>query len=53
MIYCYYLQVDNSGTVSTLYETKLASGEKVSGALQFLATDLAKPVKYGFSLDLA
>ena len=47
------MQVDNSGTVSTLYETKLASGEKVAGSLQLQATDLAKPVKYGFSLDLA
>jgi len=45
--------VDNSGAVSTLYETKLAGGEKIAGALQLQATDLAKPVKYGFSLDLS
>jgi len=47
------IKVDNSGAVSTLYETKLAGGEKIAGALQLQATDLAKPVKYGFSLDLS
>ncbi|GAX78905.1 hypothetical protein CEUSTIGMA_g6344.t1 [Chlamydomonas eustigma] len=47
------VKVDNSGTVSTLYETRLASGEKVAGSLQLHATDLSKPLKYGFALDLA
>ena len=35
------------------YETKLSSGEKVSSSLQLHATDLSKPVKYGFSVDLS
>ncbi len=34
-------------------QTKLASGEKVSSSVQLKATDLSKPLKYGFSLDLA
>jgi voltage-dependent anion channel protein 2 len=45
------LKVDNSGMMQVMYETKLSSGEKVSGALQLQATDLTKPVKYGFSVD--
>lgn len=46
------IKLDNSGVLSTLYETKLASGEKVAGSLQLKATDLSQPVKYGFALDL-
>lgn len=46
------VKVENSGLVSALYETKLATGEKVTGSLQLLATDTTKPVKYGFALDL-
>lgn len=46
------VKIDNTGALSALYETKLSSGEKVAGALQVQATDLSKPVKYGFALDL-
>ncbi|GLC46453.1 hypothetical protein PLESTB_001718200 [Pleodorina starrii] len=46
-------KLDGAGTLSALYETKLASGEKVAGSLQLAATDLSKPVKYGFAVDLA
>lgn len=51
--FCTLLQLDNTGTLSTLYETKLATGEKVAGSLQLQGADLSKPVKYGFSLDLS
>mmetsp|Transcript_38711 Transcript_38711/g.86097 ORF Transcript_38711/g.86097 Transcript_38711/m.86097 type:complete len:277 (+) Transcript_38711:122-952(+) len=46
------VKIDNAGVLAALYETKLSTGEKVAGALQLQATDLSKPVKYGFSLDL-
>jgi voltage-dependent anion channel protein 2 len=46
-------KIDNSGLLSLLYETKLAGGEKVAGSFQLQTTDFTKPVKYGFSLDLA
>lgn len=46
------LKIDNVGTLSALYETKLTSGEKIAGSLQVKATDLSQPVKYGFALDL-
>jgi voltage-dependent anion channel protein 2 len=45
-------KIDNTGVLAALYETKLTSGEKVAGAIQLQATDLSKPVKYGFALDL-
>ncbi len=45
-------KLDNTGLLSALYETKLTSGETVSGALQLQATDLSKPVKMGFALSL-
>jgi len=47
------LKLDNTGVLSALYETKLTSGEKVAGSIQVQATDLSKPVKYGFAVDLA
>ncbi|EFJ42744.1 hypothetical protein VOLCADRAFT_83511 [Volvox carteri f. nagariensis] len=47
------VKLDGSGLLSALYETKLASGEKVAGSLQLQATDLSKPIKYGFAVDLA
>lgn len=47
------LKLDNTGVLSALYETKLTTGEKVAGSLQLQATDLSKPVKYGFAVDLA
>lgn len=47
------LKIDNTGVLSALYETKLNSGEKVTGSLQLQATDLSKPVKYGFAVDLS
>ncbi len=46
-------QLDGSGLLSALYETRLASGEKVTGSLQLQATDLSKPIKYGFAAELA
>ncbi|KXZ46183.1 hypothetical protein GPECTOR_46g252 [Gonium pectorale] len=46
-------KLEGSGVLSALYETKLATGEKVAGSLQLQATDLSKPVKYGFAVDLA
>lgn len=46
-------KIDNTGLLSALYETKLNSGEKVAGAIQLQATDLSKPPKYGFAIDLA
>ncbi|MEW5307440.1 MAG: hypothetical protein WDW38_008753 [Sanguina aurantia] len=45
-------KVDNAGLMSVLYETKLTTGEKVAGSLQMQATDLTKPIKYGFALEL-
>lgn len=47
------LKLESSGTLSALYSTKLAGGEKVTGSLQLAATDLSKGPKYGFALDLA
>lgn len=47
------LQLDNTGTLSAMYETKLASGEKLAGSCQLKATDLSAPVKYGFAVDLS
>lgn len=47
------LQLDGSGLLSALYETRLSSGEKVTGSLQLQATDLSKPIKYGFAAELA
>ncbi|KAG2430955.1 hypothetical protein HXX76_009923 [Chlamydomonas incerta] len=47
------LKLDGSGALSALYETKLQGGEKVTGSLQLQTTDLSKPVKYGFAVDLA
>lgn len=47
------VKVDGSGLLSALYETKLSSGEKFGGSVQLQATDLSKPLKYGFALDLA
>lgn len=47
------LRLDNTGLLSALYETKLTTGEKVAGAIQLQATDLSKPAKYGFAIDLA
>lgn len=41
-----------AGLMSVLYETKLTTGEKVAGSLQMQATDLTKPIKYGFALEL-
>lgn len=46
------VKIDNAGLLSALYETKLTSGEKVAGAIQLQATDLSKPIKYGFAVDL-
>ncbi|PNH06790.1 Mitochondrial outer membrane protein porin 6 [Tetrabaena socialis] len=46
-------KLDGSGLLSALYETKLATGEKVTGSLQLQATELSKPAKYGFAVDLA
>ncbi len=46
-------KIDNTGLLTALYETKLASGEKVAGAFQVQATNLSAPLKYGFALDLA
>lgn len=46
-------KVDGSGLLSVLYETKLATGEKIAGSVQLQATDLSKPVKYGFAVDLS
>lgn len=47
------LKLDQAGALTTMYETKLASGEKVAAALQVATTDLSKAPKYGFSLDLS
>ncbi|GFR44683.1 hypothetical protein Agub_g5980 [Astrephomene gubernaculifera] len=47
------VKLDGTGLLSALYETKLTSGEKIAGSLQLQATDLSKPVKYGFAVDLA
>ncbi|KAJ9522514.1 hypothetical protein QJQ45_008353 [Haematococcus lacustris] len=47
------LKIDNSGLLTGLYETKLTTGEKVGASFQLHATDLSKPVKYGFAVDLA
>lgn len=47
------VKIDNTGVLSALYETKLNSGEKVTGSLQLQATDLSKPAKYGFAVDLS
>lgn len=44
-------KIDNAGLLSVLYETKLSTGEKVAGSVQLQATDLSRPVKYGFALD--
>ena len=46
------VKIDNVGLLSVLYETKLSTGEKLGTSVQFQATDLAKPVKYGFALSL-
>ncbi|KAG2495976.1 hypothetical protein HYH03_005905 [Edaphochlamys debaryana] len=46
-------KLENSGLLSALYETKLASGEKVTGSLQLQATNLSAAPKYGFAVDLA
>lgn len=46
------VKLANSGLASMMYESKLAGGEKVSGSFQCNVTELSKPVKYGFSLDL-
>lgn len=46
-------KIDNTGLLTTVYETRLASGEKVAASFQVQATDLSKPVKYGFAIDLA
>jgi voltage-dependent anion channel protein 2 len=47
------VKIDNTGLLSALYETKLSSGEKLAGSIQLQPTDLSKPVRYGFALDLA
>ena len=47
------VKLDNTGLLTALYETRLSSGEKVGGSFQVQATDLSKPVKYGFAIDLA
>eukprot|EP00798_Chlamydomonas_sp_ICE-L_P015271 gene15271-21353_t len=47
------LKLESGGTVSAMYEAKLANGEKVAGSLQAHASDLAKPLKFGFAIDLA
>ena len=47
------LKVDNMGILTALYETKLTTGEKIGGSFQLQATDLSKPVKYGFAVDLS
>eukprot|EP00199_Chlamydomonas_sp_CCMP681_P006758 CAMPEP_0119108626 /NCGR_PEP_ID=MMETSP1180-20130426/15514_1 /TAXON_ID=3052 ORGANISM="Chlamydomonas cf sp, Strain CCMP681" /NCGR_SAMPLE_ID=MMETSP1180 /ASSEMBLY_ACC=CAM_ASM_000741 /LENGTH=279 /DNA_ID=CAMNT_0007094261 /DNA_START=47 /DNA_END=886 /DNA_ORIENTATION=+ len=46
-------KIDNTGLLSALYETKLTSGEKVASSFQLFATDLSKPLKYGFAVDLS
>jgi hypothetical protein len=46
-------QLDNTGLMSTMYETKLPNGEKLAGSLQLKATDLSSPFKYGFAVDLS
>lgn len=46
-------KIDNTGAFTSYYETKLVSGEKVASSLQIQATDLAKPLKFGFAVDLA
>lgn len=45
-------RLDNTGALSIGYETRLSGGEKVVGALQLNTTDLGKPPRYGFALDL-
>ncbi len=47
------VKVDNTGVLTALYETRLTTGEKVGGSFQVQATDLSKPVKWGFAVDLA
>lgn len=46
-------KLDNTGTLSSMYETKLLSGEKLAGSCQVKATDLSAPLKYGFAVDLS
>jgi voltage-dependent anion channel protein 2 len=47
------VKIDNTGALTGYYETKLVSGEKVASSLQVQVTDLAKPLKFGFAVDLA
>jgi voltage-dependent anion channel protein 2 len=46
------VKLTSGGIMSLLYETKMMGGEKLSGSFMCDVTDLSKPVKYGFSLDL-
>lgn len=46
------VKLDGNGLLSALYETRLSGGEKVTGSVALQATDLSKPVKYGFAVDL-
>ncbi|KAG1659760.1 hypothetical protein FOA52_004415 [Chlamydomonas sp. UWO 241] len=47
------IKLDNTGLLSSMYETKLPNGEKLAGSLQVKATDLTAPFKYGFAVDLS
>ena len=45
-------RLDSTGTASALYETELKPQHKVAVSGQFDATDLGKPPKVGFALDI-
>lgn len=41
-----------AGIVSSAYEQRLASGEKVAVSAQMNALNLGAPIKYGFAAEL-
>jgi voltage-dependent anion channel protein 2 len=45
-------RLDNTGIASALYETELKPNHKLAISSQFNATDLNKPPKLGFALDI-
>ncbi|EIE23531.1 voltage-dependent anion-selective channel protein [Coccomyxa subellipsoidea C-169] len=45
-------RLDNAGIASALYETELKPNHKLAISSQFNATDLNKPPKLGFALDI-
>ena len=45
-------RLDSTGTASALYETELKPAHKIAVSGQFDATDLGKPPKVGFALDI-